>query len=77
MYTVQAISCRPSTVDPDLLSGDGVQDLQEYRSNAGKMSYEDHADYTAPTVQHELDHIDPAHQESIYPEGSRPSTGNR
>ena len=37
----------------------------------------DHADYTAPTLQHELDHTDHTDQESIDPEISRSPSGNR
>ena len=34
-----------------------MQDLYRYRSNPGNVSYLiDHADHTAPTRQHELDH---------------------
>ena len=43
-----------------------------YRSNPGKHVL-DHADYTAPIRQHELNHTD---QEAISPQGSRSSSGN-
>ena len=37
----------------------------------------DHADYTAPTRQRELDHTDHTDEESICPERSRSCNGNR
>ena len=37
----------------------------------------DHADYTAPTRQHELDRTDNTDQEFVYPERSRLSSRNR
>ena len=37
----------------------------------------DDADYEAPTRKHELDHTDHTDQESICPERSRSSSGNR